>query len=142
MSMLMILFFIIKRKKDSLDLRIAILTLPTDGSKPISIKLERNDIQDLIIKQAHQLVERFEEQMIIVQTQVMQNYRCHSTTKDIGNDQSKDKLKQKMTWKSSAFDPTLGTTTSSSAGFKNMHQRIKNYYMLVWKICTSYTPTG
>ncbi|CAJ0749086.1 20533_t:CDS:2 [Entrophospora sp. SA101] len=105
-----------EENRDSLDLRIAILTLPTDGSKPISIKLERNDIQDLIIKQAHQLVERFEEQMIIVQTQVMQNYRCHSTTKDIGNDQSKDKLKQKMTWKSSAFDPTLGTTTSSSAG--------------------------
>ncbi|CAJ0754242.1 4924_t:CDS:2 [Entrophospora sp. SA101] len=75
-----------------------------------------DNLEDLIIKQAHQLVERFEEQMIIVQTQVMQNYRCHSTTKDIGNDQSKDKLKQKMTWKSSAFDPTLGTTTSSSAG--------------------------
>jgi len=118
-------------------------TIPTDGSKPISIKLEQSDVhiselklrfhdtkykllykiflpiierslkgylEKAIAEACHRLAENLENQLIFVQTQ-MQKYHHYNKT-GAGEGQSEDKLKQKKAWKSSAFDPTLGATTS------------------------------
>ncbi|CAJ0759943.1 19117_t:CDS:2 [Entrophospora sp. SA101] len=136
--------FSIPRDGYGLKLNIkARFTIPTDGSKPISIKLEQSDVhiselklrfhdtkykllykiflpfierslkgylENAITEACHQLVEKLENQLIFVQAQ-MQKYHNYNKT-DAGEGQSEDKLKQKKAWKSGAFDPTLGATTS------------------------------
>nr|CAG8551952.1 12594_t:CDS:2 [Entrophospora candida] len=138
--------FSIPRDGYGLKLNIkARFTIPTDGSKPISIKLEQSDVhiselklrfhdtkykllykiflpfierslkgylENAITEACHQLAEKLENQLIFVQAQ-MQKYHNYNKT-GTGEGQSEDKLKQKKAWKSGAFDPTLGATTSGN----------------------------
>nr|CAG8523746.1 8326_t:CDS:2 [Entrophospora candida] len=138
--------FSIPRDGYGLKLNIkARFTIPTDGSKPISIKLEQSDVhiselklrfhdtkykllykiflpfierslkgylENAITEACHQLAEKLENQLIFVQAQ-MQKYHNYNKT-GTGEGQSEDKLKQKQAWKSGAFDPTLGATTSDN----------------------------